>query len=159
MPLFLLPLLLQITPTPPLPKGTGKPPEPQGEAAAVMVPVNAVFAAIGASNGELMRPSVREDGNLTSATEAVDGTRKVVHLTMADFIARLKPGGPKLEERLYDPAIEVDGDIAFVWGRFNFYIDGKLHHCGFDLFDLVRENGTWKVANISYSSRTTGCTE
>ncbi|MBY0284392.1 MAG: nuclear transport factor 2 family protein [Sphingomonas sp.] len=159
MPLFLLPLLLQITPTPPLPKGTGKPPEPQGEAAAVMVPVNATFAAIAARNGELLRPLAREDGNLFIANEAADGTRKIIRRPMTEFFAGLKPGPEKYEERLYDPAIEVDGDLAFVWGRFNFYIDGKLHHCGYDLFDLVRENGTWKVANISYSSRTTGCSE
>lgn len=157
--LILLPLLLQITPTPPLPKGTGKPPEPQGEAVAVMVPVNATFAAIAARNGELLRPLAREDGNLFIANEAADGSRKIIRRPMTEFFAGLKPGPEKYEERLYDPAIEVDGDVAFVWGRFNFYIDGKLHHCGYDLFDLVRENGTWKVANISYSSRTTGCSE
>ena len=84
MPLFLLPLLLQITPTPPLPKGTGKPPEPQGEAAAVMVPVNATFAAIAARNGELLRPLAREDGNLFIANEAADGTRKIIRRPMTD---------------------------------------------------------------------------
>lgn len=158
MPLF-LPLLLaaQITPVQPLPKGTGTPPAPQDEAVAVMVPVNATFAAIAARNGELLRPLAREDGNLFIASEAADGTRKIIRRPMTEFFAGLKPGPEKFEERLFDPAIEVDGDVAFVWGRYNFYIDGKLHHCGYDLFDLVREGGTWKVANISYSSRTTGC--
>ena len=158
MPL-LLPLLLQITPTPPLPKGTGTPPAPQDEAAAVLAPVNATFAAIAARNGELLRPIVREDGNLIIAIEGEDGKRRIVRRAMTEFITGMKPGAEKYEERLYDPAIEVDGDVAFVWGRYNFYIDGKIHHCGYDLFDLVREGGTWKVANISYSSRTTGCSE
>ena len=157
MPLFLLPLLLQITPTPPLPKGTGKPPEPQGEAAAVMVPVNATFAAIAARNGELLRPLAREDGNLFIANEAADGTRKIIRRPMTEFITGMKPGAEKFEERMYDPAIEIDGDVALVWGRYNFYIDGKLHHCGYDHFDMIRENGNWKIANITYSSRTTGC--
>jgi len=155
---ILLPFLLQITPIQPLPKGNPSPPPAAVTVdSAVMAPVNAVFAAIAASDGELLRPVLRADGNLFVATEATDGTSKITHLTMADFIARLKPGGPKLEERLYDPAIEVDGDIALVWGRYNFYIDGKLHHCGYDHFDLVRENGSWKVANLTYLSRTTGC--
>jgi len=26
-----------------------------------------------------------------------------------------------------------------------------------DHFDLVRENGAWKVQNVTWSSRTTGC--
>lgn len=155
--LFLLPLFLQVTPMQPLTKGTGVPPAPQDEASAVMVPVNAVFSAIAASNGELLRPVVREDGNLFIASMAADGSRNITRRPMSEFITGLKPGGPRLEERLYDPAIEIDGDIALVWGRFNFYIDGKLHHCGYDHFDLVREGGRWKIANITYSSRTTGC--
>lgn len=158
MPL-LLPLLLlaQVTPVQPLPKGTGQPPAPQAEVSAVMAPVNAAFAAIAARNGELLRPVVREDGNLFIASEAPDGSRKITRRAMSEFITGLKPGPERFEERLYDPAIEVDGDVALVWGRYNFYIDGKLHHCGYDHFDLVREGGTWKVANITYSSRTTGC--
>lgn len=154
---FFLSLLLQTTPAPPLPKRTGTPPAPQDEAAAVLAPVNATFAAIAVRNGELLRPIVREDGNLIIAIEGEDGKRRIVRRPMTEFITGMKPGPERYEERLYDPAIEVDGDIAFVWGRYNFYIDGKLHHCGYDLFDLVREGGMWKIANISYSSRTKGC--
>ena len=157
--LFLLPLLMQVTPMQPLTKGTGVPPAPQDEATTVMGPVNTVFAAIAASNGELLRPVVREDGNLFVASVATDGTRKITRRPMTEFISDLKPGGPRLEERLYDPAIEIDGDVALVWGRYNFYIDGKLHHCGYDHFDLIRESGAWKIANITYSSRRTGCAE
>lgn len=155
--MILLPLLLQITPVQPLPRGTGRPPSPQDEASAVLAPVNAVFAAIAARNGELLRPLAREDGNLFIANEAADGTRKIVRRPMSEFFTGLKPGPERFEERLYDPAIEVDGDVALVWGRYNFYIDGKLHHCGYDHFDLVREGATWKIANITYSSRTKDC--
>ncbi len=153
---ILLPLLLQITPVQPMPKGTGLPP-PQSEEESAMRPVNALFAALGASDAAAMVPLLRVGGGATVAAENPDGTRTVTHLNWADFTARLKPGGPRLEERLYDPAIEIDGDIAYVWGRYNFYIAGKLHHCGYDHFDLVREGGQWKIQNITWSSRTTGC--
>ena len=161
MPLTLfLPILMQITPTPPLPKGTGLPPPVAviDDATGVMSPINATFAAIAARNGELLRPVVREDGNLFIAVENADGTRKIIRRPMTEFITGMKPGAERYEERLYDPAIEIDGDVALVWGRYNFYIDGKLHHCGYDHFDLVRDNGRWVIANITYSSRTTGCT-
>ncbi len=156
MPLILLPLLLQITPTPPLPKGTGLPP-PQTEEAQVMRPVNALFAAIAARDGRAMIPLLRDGGGATIATEKADGTRAVTHQGWAELTARFTPGAERFEERLFDPAIEIDGDIAYVWGRYNFYIDGKLHHCGYDHFDLVRESGNWKIANLTWSSRTTGC--
>lgn len=157
--LILLPLLLQITPTPPLPKGTGLPPPAVviDDSTAVMRPINGTFAAIAARDGEMLRPLVREDGNLFIAVENADGTRKIIRRPMTEFITGMKPGAEKFEERMYDPAIEIDGDVALVWGRYNFYIDGKLHHCGYDHFDMIRENGNWKIANITYSSRTTGC--
>jgi hypothetical protein len=32
-----------------------------------------------------------------------------------------------------------------------------VSNCGFDHFDLVREEGAWKVINLTFSSRTAGC--
>ncbi len=71
--------------------------------------------------------------------------------------AGVKPRPERFEERLTDMAIEVDGDIAMVWGPYLFLIDGKISHCGVDHFDLVRENGRWTIANITWSQRTRGC--
>jgi hypothetical protein len=34
---------------------------------------------------------------------------------------------------------------------------GKVNNCGFDHFDLIHENGVWKVMNLSFSSRITDC--
>ena len=70
---------------------------------------------------------------------------------------RFQPGPEKFEERLSDPAIESDGSVAMVWGNYVFLIDGNVHHCGVDHFDLVRDNGAWKIANVSWSERVTGC--
>lgn len=153
---FLLPLLLQITPTLPLPKANPSPP-PASDEAAVMAPVNALFAAIAARDGQAALATAIDGASATTASEAADGTAKITRRAWAEFAAGLKPGPEKFEERLYNPAIEIDGDVALVWGRYNFYIGAKLHHCGYDHFDLVRAGGQWKIANITWSSRTTGC--
>lgn len=159
MPLpLLLPLLLQVTPLQPMPKGTGLPP-PQTEEAQVMRPVTALFAGIAARDARAIGDTLRADADATIASETADGKRAIVHMTREQLLARFTPGAEKFEERLYDPAIEIDGDIAYVWGRYNFYIDGRLHHCGYDHFDLVREGGSWKIQNLTWSDRTTGCAE
>lgn len=157
---MILPLLLlaaQITPVQPIVKGTALPP-PGSEEAGVMAPVNGLLAGIAARDGQAMAQYLRPDGNATVATEKPDGTRTVTHISAADLTARFAPGAEKFEERLTDPAIEIDGDIAMVWSPYTFSIDGKVYHCGVDHFSLVRENGSWKIANLSWSSRTTGCT-
>ncbi|CAN5236748.1 hypothetical protein BH10PSE14_BH10PSE14_43740 [soil metagenome] len=156
---MILPLLLlaaQITPVQPIVKGTALPP-PGSEEAGVMVPVNGLLAGIAARDGQAMAKYLRADGNATVATEKPDSTRTITHITAADLLARFTPGPEKYDERLTDPAIEIDGDIAMVWSPYTFAIDGKVHHCGVDHFSLVREAGSWKIANLSWSSRTTGC--
>ena len=74
------------------------------------------------------------------------------------YLAGVTPGGRHLHERFTgQPAIEVDGDIAMVWGDFALSVDGRVATCGVDHFDLIREGGAWKVQNVTWSQRTTGC--
>ncbi len=129
-------------------------PAPGAEEQLVLQPINELFAAMAAKDGVRILAQVRPDGRLTSATGTETKTSG-----WADFAAQFKPGeGPALEERLVGtPAIEIDGDIALVWSPYIFLIDGKLSHCGIDHFDLVRDQGRWKVLNITWSKRTTGC--
>ena len=158
MPLIFALLLAQTTPVQPIQKGTGLPPAPPGtEEAAIMTPVNGLFAALAARDGQAMLRYARPEAAVTVADEKADGTRAVRRTTFTEFAAGLKPGPERYEERLSDAAIEYDGDIAMVWGRYDFLIDGKVHHCGYDHVDLVRDGGRWQIANITYSSRTTGC--
>jgi len=111
---MILPLLLlaaQITPVQPIVKGTALPP-PGSEEAGVMTPVTGLLAGIAARDGQEMAKYLRPDGSATIAAEKPDGTRAVTHISAADLIARFAPGPEKFEERLTDPAIEIDGDIA-----------------------------------------------
>jgi len=149
-------LLAQVTPMQPMPKGTGLPP-PGTDEGAVMAPINALFAGLAARDSAAILAQLRPDGGATVANEAPNGTRTVRHMSWAEFAAGVKPGPEKYEERISNPAIEIDGDIAMVWAPYTFFIDGKAHHCGVDHFDLAREAGTWKIVNITWSSRATGC--
>lgn len=126
-------------------------------AAAVMAPIDAMFRGLAAHDAAAILAQVRSDGGATVAVEKPDGTRSIRRMTWADFAAGVKPGPDRLEEKLTDAAIEVDGDIAMVWGPYTFTVNGKVHHCGVDHFDLIRENGAWKVLNVTWSQRTVGC--
>lgn len=125
--------------------------------AAVLAPINAMFAGLEARDSAAILAQTRPEGGATVASEKPDGTHSIRHLSWADFAAGIKAGPEHYQEKLLDPAVEIDGDIAMVWSRYVFTIDGKVHHCGVDHFDLVRENGTWKLLNVTWSSRTNGC--
>src|SRR3954470_18319780 len=145
MPLILsLLLAAQITPMQPMPKGTGLP-LADVDSSAVMAPIDRLFAGMTARDPQAVLAQLRPEGGATVAIEQADGTRAVSHMPWSDFANHLKPGPERYEERLTDPAIEVDGDIAMVWSPYTFLIDGKVHHCGVDHFDLARENNAWKI--------------
>ncbi|WP_426051463.1 nuclear transport factor 2 family protein [Brevundimonas sp. SL161] len=127
------------------------------EAAAVMVPVNAVFAALAARDGALVTPHLDPEARLTAVVARPDGTQIIRRMSGAEFAGGLQPGGPALEEVMPDPIIVIDGDVAVVWGRYLFKIDGAISHCGSDHFDLIRKDGVWLIAGLTWNQRTTGC--
>lgn len=152
---MLLALLLAAD-TAKLPKWNALPMDGSAEAA-VMAPINGMFAGLEARDGAIILAQTRPEGGATVAMEKPDGSHAIRHLSWADFVGGIKPGPERYQEKLLDPAVEVDGDVAMVWSRYVFTVDGKAQHCGVDHFDLVRENGGWKVLNVTWSQRTTGC--
>ena len=125
------------------------------ESANVLAPINGLFAAFSAGDSAAALRVVYSDGRVT-AVGTLHSRSGLRQQSWTEFAARLKPG-EGFQESISDPAIEVDGDIAMVWAPFVVRVGGKVSNCGFDHFDLVRENGAWKVMNITFSSRTTGC--
>jgi len=154
---ILLALLLQTTPVAPIVKGTALPP-PGTEEAAVLAPIQRMFAALTAGDGAAILAATRPEGRATVAAERPDGTRRIRTSEWSAFAGGLKPGADRVVERFTGtPAVEVDGDIAMVWGAYELTVNGKRQHCGTDHFDLIREAGQWKVLNVTWTQRTTGC--
>ncbi|MDB5695772.1 MAG: hypothetical protein JWN21_1315 [Sphingomonas bacterium] len=132
-------------------------PYSQPEVANVMAPVDALLAAIAARDGAALLRQVRADGGATAAVERADGTRSVRRMSWAEFAGGVKPGAERMEERQGFPAVEVDGDIAMVWAPYTFLVNGTVRHCGTNHYDLIREGAGWKVLNVTWSQRSTGC--
>lgn len=157
---MILPLLLalQVTPVAPIQKGTALPP-PESAEGEVLAPVERIFAAMRAKESARILAEVDPAGRLTSVVTNPDGTSTTTGSGWGDFAARFAPGaGPVLDERLTGtPAIEIDGDVAMVWSSYVFRVDGNISHCGTDHVDLVRTAGRWRVVNLTWSKRTTGC--
>jgi len=132
-------------------------PPPSFEAANVLAPIQQLFAALEIGDSAAVLRLVYPDGRVTATGQRASssGLRQE---SWAQFAQRVTPAGA-VQERITDPAVEIDGDIAMVWAPFVVRVGGKVSNCGFDHFDLVRDGGTWKVLNLTFSSRTTGCSQ
>ena len=64
-----------------------------------------------------------------------------------------------LEEVMYAPETKIFGDLALVWGRYVFFVDNKISHCGVNAFHLARTDNGWRIANASTTIEPQGCTE
>jgi len=129
---------------------------PATDQAGVLATIDAVFAALEAGDGAALLDHVYAEGRLTAVGVRRDGSVGARRESFAEYSARLKLG-QGFTERITDPVIAVDADIATVWAPFTVTRGGKLANCGVDHFDLVREGGVWKVMNLTFSSRTSNC--
>jgi len=129
-------------------------PPPVGDEQAVLSSANALLAAFKTGNPAEILRWVYPDGRVTG-TGTLPNRSGVRSESWTQFVQRA--AGSSFKETISDPAIEIDGDAAMIWAPFVVRIDGKVYNCGIDHFDLVRENGAWRIMNLTFSSRITGC--
>jgi hypothetical protein len=116
---------------------------------AVLAPVQAMFDGMAKRDAAAIRKPTLPNGVMVLMRDG-----KPTQMTFEDFATRVgKPGTKQIEERIHDPLVRVDNDLAVVWAPFDFLVDGKVEHCGTDLFNLVRQNGQWLIASIADTSR------
>ena len=119
------------------------------EQQAVLSPVMALFDGMTKRDAEAIKKPL-----LTGGTMVLMRDGKPTQITFeafADLVA--KPGTTHIEERIHDPLVRIDHDLAVVWAPFEFLVDGKVDHCGTDLFNLVRTDGKWLIASVADTGR------
>ncbi|HEX4007427.1 MAG TPA: nuclear transport factor 2 family protein [Acidobacteriaceae bacterium] len=124
----------------------GNPAKPDEHA--VLVPVNALFDGLDKRDAAEIEASAIPGATFVSMQY---GTLE--QITFEQFAQRVGVGTTHIDERIHDPLVRVDNDLAVVWAPFEFRIDGKLDHCGTDLFSLVHNNGTWLIGSLSATLR------
>jgi len=117
---------------------------------AVLAPVQAFFDGMAKYDSAAIRATVQPEGSV-----ALLRNGKVVRMTLGEFADHLKPAKDSIEERIYDPLVRVDGDLAIVWAPYDFLVNGKVKHCGTDAVNLARIDGRWLITGIADNSRDT----
>jgi hypothetical protein len=116
---------------------------------AVLAPIQAMFDGMAARDAAAIKAPWLPGGTLLLMRDG-----KPTQMTFESFAERVgKPGTTHIAERIHDPLVRVDNDLAVVWAPFDFLIDGKVDHCGTDLFNLVRANGKWLIATVADTGR------
>jgi hypothetical protein len=116
---------------------------------AVLAPIHEMFDAMAKHDVAAFKKPLLPGGSLTLMRNG-----KPVQLTFDAFADAIgKPSKAPIEERIHDPLVRIDNDLAVVWAPFEFLADGKVDHCGTDLFNMVRVDGKWLIASVADTGR------
>ena len=121
---------------------------PTKEVQAVMAPINAMFDGMAKRDAAAIKKPLLPGGGMVLMRDG-----KPTQMTFDAFADAVGKPGKQIEERIHDPLVRIDNDLAVVWAPFDFLVDGKVDHCGTDLFNLVRADGKWLIASVADTGR------
>jgi hypothetical protein len=120
------------------------------ETDAVLKTVQTFFDTMTAQDVEGARAVLQPQGRF-HAMSLRDGKPDVRAFSNEEYFAILQASKQKMRERIWNPEVTVHGLIATLRAPYDFWIDGKLSHCGVDAFDLIKTEEGWKIAGGVYT--------
>ncbi|HEY3741488.1 MAG TPA: hypothetical protein VGL53_16665 [Bryobacteraceae bacterium] len=123
------------------------------EADAIAV-VEKTFQGMAAHDGDMIRATMLPDARLYGSRDGSVPTGRSVE----EFVKGIVAAKMEIAERFTaHPQVSVRGNLAQVWGEYEFLREGKVGHCGVDSASLFKGPDGWKIATITYTMETTGC--
>ena len=127
--------------------------DPESEVRAV---IDRLFDGMRAADTAAIASTFHPEFRL-AVTTFREGQPSIRLITGNAFLSSIADATAKLDEQISDVEIRVEDNVAMVWNRYVFYIDGRADHCGIDAFTLVRTTDGWKVLHVADTQRREGC--
>ncbi len=130
----------------------------QSEEDAVKAVIETLFDGMRAKNADQIG-AVFSENAIMQTIETTGETGVVKAGSVADFVKGIGslPTEMKLDERITDYQINIDGPMATAWTPYEFYRNDTFSHCGVNSFQLVKMAEGWKIVYIIDTRRKDGC--
>jgi hypothetical protein len=99
------------------------------------------------------------EAQLVALIRQPNGTSRIQTFKTEQFSKNFAVKRGEIEELMYGHQIQVHGDLALVSGRYVFFVNGKISHCGVNAFHLVRTADGWRIGGASSTIEPGGCTD
>jgi hypothetical protein len=123
---------------------------------AVVAAVQQFFDTMAAKDIEGAAEVLAPDGQFFSI-RTTDGEQVVRRSTNREYLERLASSKDDWLERMWEPEVRIRGDVATVWAPYDFFVNSKFSHCGYDAFQLMKIDGRWMITGGSYTVEVNGC--
>ena len=118
---------------------------------------DALFAAMRARDTTALREMFAPEVRIVSIRIDSASVGGVQSRTVSDFIASIGGSREELVERMWEPRVELAGDLASLWAPYDFHIGQRFSHCGHDAFHFVRSGGRWRIVALTYTVQRSHC--
>lgn len=124
----------------------------------VKVAIGNLFSAMRNSDSKALLACFTDSALLQTIVRDKEGGIRIKTEKLVDF-ATVVGTMPKAaaDERITFDVVKIDGPLASVWTPYRFYFNGQFSHCGVNSFQLVRQNGSWKIQYLIDTRRKQGC--
>jgi len=126
----------------------------------VMSPINNLFAGMKQGDSSVVHDAFTGKVSMVTVSIDKDGKPSIRHESTLDgFLKAVGTPHPEVwSEMIWDPKIEIDGNLAQAWTPYAFYVGKKFSHCGVDSFQLFKgQDGNWKIFHLADTRQKEGC--
>jgi len=123
----------------------------------VLEVVSTLFDGMRTGDGVLLKSLFHADALMTG-TGLREGSYNVTMNPPDGWIESISSySGGEIDERFFDPTVEISGPLASVWTEYDLYVGGEFRHCGVDAFHLALTDDGWKIVHLADTRVTDGC--
>jgi hypothetical protein len=127
----------------------------------VLAAVDAALRAVNTGDTALLEQVMLPSAIIVAQNyDKTSDTLKTRTLSVAQMAESWRaPGRRPVDERIQNPTVLIQRDLAHVWSPYTIDIDGKRLHCGIDSFGLAKVDGTWRLTSLTWTAEPNGCPE
>lgn len=123
---------------------------PDADRQAVLALAQAFFDALAAKDGAAIRKLCLPEARIQSIRPG-PGSAVLRSRSLEEDITALAASRERLQERMWNPTVHLQGRIATVWAPYDFHRDGAFSHSGIDTFTFMRTDQGWRIAALAYT--------
>lgn len=124
----------------------------------ILATVDAFFLALAAGDADKIEELQSETSVTVTARPGSDDP--IRYGTGKDLVENMRGGTfPKVVEPYWSPTVLQRKTLAIVWAPYEVSVEGRLIHCGIDIFNLSKHGANWKIDAVSWTAEPTACDE
>jgi hypothetical protein len=123
----------------------------------ILASMNQYIEALNTDNRELLSKLSKHKFMANSKRVEVSGSYITRGRPQSYYLDEPRNKSSIVHEKIWNPKVSSNDQLASVWAEYGFHIEGKFFHCGVNAFTFIKEEGIWKVVSANWTIQKSNC--